>query len=97
MRIRVKLSLSKKVMEIIIKVEMGHNTIKTSYNYNIKEMRTKFQLRENGKYKEEDKNQKFHFGLKGCPSKTVGGEGESKEEEEKEEEGGVEEDQGMLS
>ena len=24
----------------------------------------------------EDKNQKFHFGLKVCPSKLVGGEGE---------------------
>ena len=35
--------------------------------------------------KEEDKNQKFHFGLKVCPSKPVGGEGESKEEEEEEE------------
>ena len=47
--------------------------------------------------KEEDKNQKFHFGLKVCPSKPVGGEGESKEKEEKEEEGGGgEEDQGMF-
>ena len=43
MRIRVNFSLSKKVMEIIIKVEMGHNTIKTSYNCKIKEMRVKFQ------------------------------------------------------
>ena len=38
------------------------------------------------------------FGLKVCPIKPVGGEGESQEEEEKEEEGrGEEEGQGMLS
>ena len=47
--------------------------------------------------KEEDKNQKFHFGHKVCPSKPIGGEGESKEEEEEEEEGGEKPNQGMLS
>ena len=47
--------------------------------------------------KEEDKNQKFHFGHKVFPSKPVGGEGESKEEEEEEEEGGEKPNQGMLS
>ena len=40
-----------KDMEIIEQVEMGHNRNKTSYNCNIKEMKTKFQLRESGKYK----------------------------------------------
>ena len=39
---------------------------------------------------------KISFGLKVCPSKPVGGEGESQEEEEKEEEGGEEEDEGMF-
>ena len=51
MRIRVQLSLSKKNMEIIKQVEMGHNRNKTSYNCNIKEMNAKLQLRESGKYK----------------------------------------------
>ena len=45
-RIRVQLSLRKMEIKIIIKVEMGHNTIKTSYNCNIKEMRTKFAINE---------------------------------------------------
>ena len=48
--------------------------------------------------KEEDKNQNFHFGLKVCPSKPVGGEEESKERrEEEEEEVGEKPNQGMLS
>ena len=51
MRIWVQLSLSKKDMKNIKQVEMGHNRNKTSYNCNIKEMRTKLQLRDNGKYK----------------------------------------------
>ena len=77
---------------------MDHNRNKTSYNCNIKEMRTKLQLRESGKYKEGDKT-KIHIFVSN-PSKPVGEE-ESKErreeEEEKEEEGGgEEEDQGMF-
>ena len=40
-----------KDMEIIKQGEMGHNRNKTSYNCNIKEMNTKLQLRESGKYK----------------------------------------------
>ena len=44
--------------------------------------------------KEEDKNQKFHFGLKVCPSKPVGEEESKERREEEEEEGrGEEEDQ----
>ena len=35
---RVQLSFSKKNMEIRIKLEMGHNTNKISYNCKIKEM-----------------------------------------------------------
>ena len=45
-RIRVQFSLRKRDIKIIIKVEMGHNTIKTSCNCNIKEMRTKFAINE---------------------------------------------------
>ena len=51
MRIRVQLSFIKKDMEIIIKVEMGHNTITTSYNFNIKEIRTNLQIEEVWDYK----------------------------------------------
>ena len=36
--------LAKRDMEIRIKLEMGHNTNKISYNCNIKEMKTKLQL-----------------------------------------------------
>ena len=53
-----------KDMEIIKQVEMGHNRNKISYNCNIKEMKTKLQLRESGKYKRGRQKPKFHFGLK---------------------------------
>ena len=39
---RVQLSLSKKDMEIRIKLDMGHNTNKISYNFKIKEMRASY-------------------------------------------------------
>ena len=44
---------SQKDMKIIKGVEMGHNINNISYNYNIKEMKTKLKLRESGKYKRE--------------------------------------------
>ena len=49
--LEMKLGNDKWDMKVKIKVEMVHNRNKTSYNCNIKEMRTKFQLRESGKYK----------------------------------------------
>ena len=42
--------------------------------------------------KEENKNQKFHFGLKVCPSKPVGEEESKERREEEEEEGRGEEE-----
>ena len=61
MRIWVQLSLRKKDMKNIKQVEMGHNRNKISYNCNIKEMRTKLQLRESGKYKRGRQKPKISF------------------------------------
>ena len=60
-RIRVQLSFSKKDLKIIEQVEMGHNRNKISYNCNIKEMKTKLQSRESGKYKNGKNKSQNHI------------------------------------